>query len=75
MKILTTDFLIFFSIICVIGLVVLALTSNPIGRKAETDSGAYIRILKIEGREYILSNKPLTPLHPCSCKCDSIAQK
>jgi hypothetical protein len=72
MKILTTDFLIFFSVICVIGLVVLLLTSNPIGRKAKTDSSAYFRIVKIEGREYILSHKPLTPLHSCSCKCDSV---
>ncbi len=71
MKITPINFLIFSCVVCVIGLITFAIKSNPIGRKAETDSGAYIRILKIEGREYILSNKPLTPLHPCSCKCDS----
>jgi hypothetical protein len=75
MKITLINFLIFSSLVCLVGLIILAITAKPIGRKVETNSGAYIRILKIEGREYIISDKPLTPHHPCSCKCDSIEQK
>jgi len=71
MKITPNNFLIFSCLVCVIVLIILAIKSNPIGRKAKTDSGAYIRIVKIEGKEYILSKDPLTPLHLCSCKCDS----
>jgi hypothetical protein len=58
-----------------VGTVIFAISylSKPNGREPkEIDSSGYYRIIKIEGREYIVSNKNLTPLHSCSCKCDSV---
>jgi hypothetical protein len=70
MKITPVDFLIFCSIVCLTGLAMLAFRSTSNGRDPkDIDVSGYYRIVKIEGREYILSNKNLTPLTPCGCRC------
>jgi hypothetical protein len=70
MKITPVSFLIFACAVCLAGLLTLAIRSNPNGRKPkEIDASGYYRIVKIEGREYIVSNKNLTPINKCCGHC------
>jgi hypothetical protein len=74
MKITPIDFLFAMVIIALVGLLALnlkfAFFKRQNGREPkEIDVSGYYRIVKIEGREYIMSNKNLTPLNPCRCQC------
>jgi len=76
MKITPVNFLIFCCLVCMVSLITLAIRSKPNGRKPkDIDVSGYYRIVKIEGREYLLSNKNLTPLNPCRCQCSQDSVK
>ena len=75
MKITPVNFLFAMIIIALVGLLALNVkfaffTKPKNGREPkEIDVSGYYRIVKIEGREYILSSKNLTPLNPCCGHC------